>query len=125
MPSLDARRILQSLVQGFDPVSGAELPAGTVMQRTEVLGALLEAISVLEADAERLRRRAQLPQNVGRAWSKDEETQLDSAFRAGEGLPAIAARHCRTIAAIEARLEHLGLITAEQRTTRNRYISRR
>jgi len=125
MASLDARRILQSLVQGFDPVSGAELPAGTVMQRTEVLGALLEAISALEADAGRTQRRAPAPQNGGRAWSKDEEAQLDSAFRAGEGLPSIAARHSRTIAAIEARLELLGLITAEQRTTRNRYISRR
>ena len=87
MASLDARRILQSLVQGFDPVSGAELPAGTVMQRTEVLGALLEAISALEADAGRTQRRAPAPQNGGRAWSKDEEAQLDSAFRAGEGLP--------------------------------------
>lgn len=124
MASLDARRILQSLVQGFDPVSGTELPAGTVVQRTEVLGALLEAISALEADAGRTRR-TPLPQNVGKAWSKDEEAQLDSAFRAGEELQAIAARHCRTIAAIEARLELLGLITAEQRTTRNRYLSRR
>lgn len=124
MTSLDARRILQSLVQGFDPVSGAELPAGTVVQRTEVLGALLEAISALETDAGRTRRRTPLPQNVGRAWSKDEEAQLDTAFRAGEEVPAIAARHARTVAAIEARLELLGLITAEQRTTRSRYVSR-
>jgi hypothetical protein len=55
MASLDARQILQALVQGFDPVSGAELPAGAVVQRTEVLGALLEAISALEAHAERER----------------------------------------------------------------------
>ncbi|HEY2591156.1 MAG TPA: hypothetical protein VGI35_06150 [Steroidobacteraceae bacterium] len=125
MASLDARQILQTLVQGFDPVSGAELPPGAVVQRTEVLGALLTAISALEADAERARRGAQPPQKMGKAWSTDEEAQLEAAFRAGEALPAIAVRHGRTLAAIEARLERAGLITPEQRTTRNRYITRR
>jgi hypothetical protein len=125
MASLDARQILQALVQGFDPVSGAQLPAGEVVQRTEVLGALLEAISALEADAERTRRRAQPPQNVGKPWSKAEEAQLEAAFGSGEALPAIAHRHSRTITAIEARLELMGLITAGERTTRNRFVTRR
>ena len=130
MASLDARQILQTLVQGFDPVSGEELPAGAVVHRTEVLGALLEAISALEADAERARRgpqlpHPQLPQKMGKAWSTDEEAQLEAAFRAGEALPAIAARHGRTLAAIEARLERLGLITERERTTRNRHVTRR
>ena len=95
------------------------------MHRTEVLGALLEAISALEADAERARRGPQLPQKMGKAWSAVEEAQLEAAFRAGEALPGIAARHGRTLAAIEARLERLGLITAGERTTRNRYVTRR
>ena len=124
MASPDARQILQSLVQGLDPVSGGGLPAGSVVQRPEVLGAILEAIAALEATGERARRRAQLPQNVGRPWSEEEEAQLEVAFRAGEALTLIAARHCRTIAAIEARLERVGLITAKQRTTRNRYVTR-
>lgn len=125
MASLDARQILQTLVQGFDPVSGAELPAGAVVHRTEVLGALLTAISALEADAERALRGPQLPQKMGKAWSTEEETQLESAFHAGDALPAIAAQHGRTLAAIEARLERMGLITAAERTTRNRYVTRR
>lgn len=123
MEPFDARQILQALVQGFDPVSGAELPAETVMQQAEVIRALLAAITALESEAERTRRRAQLPRNVGRPWSGAEEARLAGAFRAGEALPAIAAKHHRTVAAIEARLERLGLITAEQRTTRNRYIT--
>ncbi len=125
MASLDARQILQALVQGFDPVSGAELPAGTVVQQAEVIRALLAGIAALEADAERTRRRAQLPRNVGRPWSAEEEEQLRAEFRAGEALPEIAARHHRTVAAIEARLERLELITADQRTTRNRYVTSR
>lgn len=124
MDPLGARQILQALVQGFDPVSGAELPAGTVVQRAEVIRALLEAITALEADAMRARRRAQLPKNVGRPWSTVEEERLAAAFRAGEPLAVITARHGRTVAALEARLERLGLMTAAQRTTRNRYITR-
>jgi hypothetical protein len=124
MDPLGAREILQALVQGFDPVSGAELPAGTVVQHAEVIRALLAGISALEANAQRTRRRAQLPENVGRPWSVPEEERLAAAFRSGEGLPAIAARHRRTVAALEARLERLGLIAPEQRTTRNRYVTR-
>lgn len=124
MEFLDARQVLQALVQGFDPVSGAELPPGAVVQQAEVIRALLAGITALEADAERARRRAQLPRNLGRAWSEAEEARLTAEFSSGEALPAIAAQHHRTIAAIEARLERLGLITAEQRTTRNRYLTR-
>ncbi|MGH8261296.1 MAG: hypothetical protein ACREUG_16570 [Steroidobacteraceae bacterium] len=124
MESLDARQTLQALVQGFDPVSGAELPAGTVVQQAEVIRALLAGIAALEAEAERTRRRAQLPQNVGRPWTEAEEARLAAEFRAGDPLPGIAAQHNRTLAAIEARLERLGLLAAEQRTTRNRYVTR-
>jgi len=66
MDPLEARQILQTLVQGFDPTSGAELPAGTPLQHAEVIRALLAAVTALEARAERSRRRAQLPENVGR-----------------------------------------------------------
>ncbi len=124
MDPLGARQILQALVQGFDPVSGAELPAGTVVQHAEVIRALLAGIAALEADASRTRRRAQLPENVGRPWSAAEEERLSAAFRAEEPLAAIAARHRRTVAALEARLERLGLLAPEKRTTRNRYITR-
>lgn len=124
MDTRDARQTLQALVQGFDPISGAELPVATIVQEPEVIRALLAAIAALEADAVRTRRRAQLPRNVGRPWSAAEEERLTAEYRAGETLPAIAALHHRTVAAIEARLERLALITAEQRTTRNRYITR-
>jgi hypothetical protein len=123
MDSLDARQILQTLVQGFDPVSGAELPAATPLQHAEVIQALLAAITALEAQAVRTRRRAQLPENLGRPWATAEEERLAASFRAGESLTTIAARHGRTLAAIEARLERLGLLAPEQRTTRNRYVA--
>jgi hypothetical protein len=122
MDPLAARQILQTLVQGFDPSSGAELPAGTPLQQADVIRALLAGITALEAQAVRTRRRAQLPENVGRPWSPGEEQRLVASFHSGEPLPAIAAQHRRTVAALEVRLERLGLLAPEQRTTRNRYV---
>lgn len=40
-----------------------------------------------------------------------------------DALPEIATRHQRSLTAIEARLERLGKITAEQRVTRNRFTA--
>jgi hypothetical protein len=109
---------LQSLIQGIDPVTGEELPHATVLQEAEVLRALLAGLSALEQTAARAQRRAQLPDNVGQAWTTEEESRLVAEFKSGNSPTAIAHQHGRTLRAIEARLEKLGLITAEQRITR-------
>jgi hypothetical protein len=116
-----ARKILQALVQGVDPTTGAELEAGTVLQRADVLRALLAGVAALEQISARAQRRAQLPENVGLPWSDDEERTLVSEFQSGDSLADIAAKHGRTLRAIEARLERLWLITADQRTTNNSF----
>jgi hypothetical protein len=116
-----ARQILQALIQGVDPFDGSELPGGTVLQQADVLRALLAGVAALEQDAARASRRAQLPRNIGRAWSKDENEKLLAAFHAGEDLQEVATRHGRTLRAIEARLEKLGLLTPERRTTKDRF----
>jgi hypothetical protein len=77
----------------------------------------------LLALADWAQRRAHLPENVGRALTAAEEERLVIAFRAGEDLRAISRRHGRTLNPIEARLERLGLITEEQRVTRNRFLT--
>jgi hypothetical protein len=123
MEALGARQILQRLAAGVDPASGEALPAGAVLQHPEVVQALLAGVAALESEALRLRRRAQLPANVGRPWSEPEEQALAAEFGLGIELTQIAARHHRTLAAIEARLERLGLISVQQRRTRNRYVS--
>jgi hypothetical protein len=117
-----ARQILQALVQGVDPLTGEELPSGTVLQQADVLRALLAGLAALEQTSARAQRRAQLPDNVGRPWSADEETKLIEAFESGEALLSIAARHGRTLRAIEARLERLGLLTVERRSTISSFV---
>lgn len=123
MEQRGARQILQTLAQGRDPFTGAELPPDTLLQHIEVVRALLAAVAALEISAAREQRRAQLPGNVGRPWTESEEQDLVLAFRTGEQLDEIAGRHGRSLTAIEARLEKLGFLSPEQRTTRNRYRS--
>lgn len=118
MTQTRARQILQSLIQGLDPVTGEELPRETVLQHAEVLRALLAGLSALEMTAARAMRRSQLPDNVGQAWTTEEESRLVTAFRRGVAPVEIAREHGRTLRAIEARLEKLGLMKPEERTTR-------
>lgn len=118
MKQIRAKQVLQSLIQGLDPVTGEELPRETVLQHAEVLRALLAGLSALEQASARAQRRAQLPDNVGQAWTTEEEHKLVAAFKSGESPLMIARQHGRTLRAIEARLEKLGLITAAERTTR-------
>ena len=113
-----AVEILNALIQGTDPVSGAPLPEDSALHHAEVLRALLTAVNALGQAAARAQRRAQLPVNVGRPWSEAEQAALVAAFKAGEAPAVLAEKHRRTLRAIEARLERLGLLSAEERITR-------
>ena len=61
-----SKQVLQALVQGIDPEKGTDLPADTVLNRVDVVRALLAAIDALEAVTARAQRRAQLPESVGK-----------------------------------------------------------
>ena len=120
-----SRQVLQTLVQGADPETGTELPKDTVLNRVDVVRALLAAIEALDSVNARALRRAQLPESVGKSWSKGEELQLKEEFTGGELVPDIATKHGRTVRAIEARLERLGLLRADQRTTNDSFLGGR
>ena len=124
MQTKQATLILQALIQGLDPQTGEELPAKGVLQNAQTLRALLVAVAALEEQAARDARRATLPANVGRPWTPDEERQLVTAFQSGDALSDIGERLGRTLRGIESRLERLGLITAEQRVTREGFGSK-
>ena len=113
MKTQRACHILQALVQGIDPLTGDELPPGTILQQADVLRALLAGISALEYVAERESRRSKRPPNVGRAWSEAEVTSLVAAYKRGEPLDKLGELHGRTTRAIQARLELLGLIAPD------------
>jgi hypothetical protein len=103
----------------MDPFTGEEIQPGTVLHHADMLRALLTALSVLNREIVRAKRRAVLPGNVGRSWTPEEETALVSAAKGGESVASIAVRHGRTERAIELRLQHLGLLANEDRTSRS------
>ncbi len=117
MKNSDAASVIRALIEGHEPGSENLLPADSVVHRAEVLRALLAAAAALERAEARVQRRAQLPVNVGAPWSDAEETQAVEAFKAGQSPEEIAQKHGRTLRAVEARLQRLGLITAEERMT--------
>jgi DNA-binding NarL/FixJ family response regulator len=121
MRDQQARQILQALVNGIDPFTEEDLAAGTVLQNAAVMRAMLAGCSALDDRTARASRRSQQPRNIGKAWAPEEQEQLVQAFKSGEDLEQVAARHGRTIRGIEARLEILGMLTSEQRTTENRF----
>jgi hypothetical protein len=121
MENRRAREILNGLIQGTDPLTLRPLPEGTVLEKADVVRALLVAVAQLQQASERASRRSQLPRNIGRAWNDEENSRLIEAFHAGVPWKDIADQHGRTLRAIEARLEKQGLITAEQRTTSDRF----
>lgn len=106
-----ALAILQALANGADPVSGTTFPAGSPYQHPDIVRALYHAIRALEAAPSKPKRPARnLPGNSGKPWSPGEDTQLVSAFDAGQSMEALAAAHDRTRFAIEARLAKLGKV---------------
>jgi hypothetical protein len=109
--------VIRSLIHGADPATGAELPSDSVINRVDVARALLVAEMAIQNVIDRTARRAQLPSGIGRPWSPEEELALRDEFKGDLALQEIANRHRRTVRAIEARLERLGLITPDQRTT--------
>ena len=118
MKNAAAASVLQALIEGHEPASEVPLPSECVIHRADVMRALLAAVTALDRAEVRAQRRALLPDNVGKAWTGDEDTRLAEAFKAGQSPQEIAKRHRRTLRAVEARLQRMGLITESERTTR-------
>ncbi len=117
-----ARVILGSLVQGLHPKTGGELPKDSVVNEIEVNRAMATAVLALDQISARIARRAQLPESVGKGWTEGEEEQLKDEFGRSEPLQLIATKHGRTIRAVEARLQRLGLLTGNQRMTTDPFL---
>ena len=115
------RNVLKALFQGVHPTTGEDLPKDTIFNDGDVIRALTTAITALETLQARLLRRAILPADVGKTWSADEEAALVRQFQNGISVADIAKDHKRTIRAIEARLEKIGLMAANERTTNNSF----
>lgn len=118
MNHCEARQILMSSVEGRRPGSEEPLSSDCVIHQAEVLRAMLVSIEALDSMIAWGKRRALLPDNVGQSWTGPEEERLRLALQTKVPITVIAAQHRRTVRAVEACLQRMGLITAEERTTR-------
>jgi len=112
MNASEALTILRPVAEGIDPGTGEAYPDTSPLQRAPLVRALIVAVSALEADEERARRRERLPANTGVPWSEKEDAELGRAFDEGGTIERLAATHKRTVGAIRARLLMLGRMTA-------------
>jgi hypothetical protein len=108
MEAAEALEIIAALANGVHPLTGEVFPAGSPYQHSDVVRALFAATRALEGRSRQLERQRDLPANVGKPWSAEEDARLLAAFDAGQARVEMARAHDRTVGGIEARLEKLG-----------------
>lgn len=132
MDQSKAFNIVSTLANGVNPITGEVFAPESPYQSSEIIRALFVAARALEAApmparpaSKESRPRTHGLTNVGKPWTAEEDERLVTEFAKGRSPRELAAAHGRTLAGVEARLEKLGRITAQQRVTTNRYQSDR
>jgi hypothetical protein len=128
--------ILSALANGVNPLTGEIFGADSPYQQNEVVRALFAALerfkhvepprsdpkpSAKENPKPNQKPRPDAPSNVGKPWTEEEDRRLLAEFDRGRKPAELARELGRTLAGIEARLERHGKLTANERTTANRY----
>jgi hypothetical protein len=106
MDTSEALTVVRALADGVDPVTGEIFPPDSAIQRAPIVRALMVAAEALAATRG---KRAHLPQQTGKSWTKDEDERLRAGYAAGRSLIELAAEHHRTTGGIRARLQRHGL----------------
>ncbi len=78
-----ARSVLQSLIQGLDPETSAELPKDAIVNRIEINRSMLIAVTAMKQVEARMLRRAQLPERKKRSISKT-SLRAPNGFRSSQ-----------------------------------------
>ena len=125
MNAKDAYTLLETLMDGVNPITGELLPEDHVCHEPAVLRALHKALVALQEcesntqitppETEQVsqkpeRKRAAGRERAGEAWSREEEAQLWDLWKNGATKNEIAKLLQRSSWAIHRRLERLGLL---------------
>lgn len=116
--------ILSALAKGVNPITGEIATPDSPYQHADIVRALYAALERLkqpQPSTPKPRPRNDVPSNVGKPWSEEEDQRLQAGFDRGSKPAELARQFGRTLAGIEARLEKLGCLTSQDRTTTNRY----
>lgn len=123
-----AVEIIENLVDGIHPLTGEILPESNICEETGIVDALNCAIRVLnerivaeraieeyrrqqirEAKEKENKAKRNLPENAGKPWLPEADTELLKQYKAGVSVKEIAKQYKRTIGAIRSRLVELGM----------------
>ncbi len=109
-----AKKVLGALADGEDPDTGKLLPADHILNRPQVVRALLLAVDAIDDHTPSTTAEdAGDPSNAGTPWTTEEDELLMTKYMAGQTVQELAARHCRTPVAIQSRLEKLAIIDTD------------
>ena len=100
-----ARKIVEALADGINPVTGEVLPAEDSCNQPDVIRALNTVLKQLEAKPKKG------PKNAGAKWSAEEEQLLVKMYNSGATKREMCDRFKRTETGLAARLVHLGVIS--------------
>ena len=100
-----AKELLEVLADGVDPLTGEVLPDDHVCNKGEIVRALHCAVEELSR-----RRRNPLPENNGKPWTEELDSELCRLFDEGMKKQELCAHFKRTSGSILSRLEKLGKI---------------
>lgn len=122
MRDFDSIEILNTLLDGLDPVTGEVLENDHVCCTGEVMSALYEAVQALEEKRssssggqarEIFRDNETNPStklNAGRRWTDEDDQHLKALYLQGAGMEEICQRLMRRPRGARRRMEELGLI---------------
>ena len=105
MDTQRAKELLEVLADGIDPLTGEVLPDDHVCNKGEIVRALHCAVKALSRKRER-----PLPENAGKPWTEELDSELCRLFDEGMKKQALCAHFGRTAGAIQSRLEKLGMM---------------
>ncbi|WP_367105013.1 hypothetical protein [uncultured Psychrobacter sp.] len=104
MNNQEAITIIQTLIDGINPLSDEPLSTNSLCLHSDIQRALQTAIPALESKIKADIRRANLPVNAGKPWNKEEDQKLIAAFDNGHSIAMLAGQHERTKGSITSRL---------------------
>jgi hypothetical protein len=114
METQQALKVLQTLLDGRHPDTGASVPPDSIIHSPTVIRALARLVLSLEYyEGRSQEKKRKLPPNAGRPWAPEEDAQVCDEL--GKGIPVaeMARSHGRTNGAIWSRLIRLGKIAPE------------
>lgn len=113
MTSKNARRILETMMYGIDPITGEVLPKEHLCNYPEVIRALHAAIMVM-TDGCSLDEKQILCKkdglNAGRPWTEEDLNELEQLYRDGTPINVICKQLQRRERGVQRQLIYLGFI---------------